>query len=184
MTGTTYYNLNLPAHGDQNWDTPVNANFESIDGLLYNRADTNLSNITTAAQEALVDLLYPVGSVYIGTTATCPLASIKGTWTLQGSGIVTSVNSNVPIKGDGKALGISNGTTEYGLVNRYSGTAGNRLALSTNATDKNIGTTQTAGNFNTTEMQVVSISTDGSKSHISGTVTSSSYTVNIWERTA
>ena len=160
------------------------SNQTDLDTALNGKLATDLSNIVTAGQEALVDLLYPIGSIYIGTTATCPLASIKGTWTLQGSGIVTSVNSNVPIKGDGKALGISNGTTEYGLVNRYSGTAGNRLALSTNATDKNIGTTQTASNYNTTEMQVVSISTDETKSHISGTVTSSNYTVNIWERTA
>lgn len=40
MTGTTYYNLNLPAHGDTNWDTPVNANFTSIDSILHGKQDS------------------------------------------------------------------------------------------------------------------------------------------------
>ena len=45
-----------------------------------NLANTDLSNITSMAQENLVDLLFPVGSCYMTTANTCPLASIKGTW--------------------------------------------------------------------------------------------------------
>ena len=36
----------------------------------------------------IVDAFYPVGSIFIGTTSTCPLAAIKGTWTLKSSGRV------------------------------------------------------------------------------------------------
>ena len=50
---------------------------------------TDDANLTTPLLEAL----YPVGSVYIGTMAVCPLAALFGTWTLvaanrvlQGSG--------------------------------------------------------------------------------------------------
>ena len=62
-----------------------NANLASV---LNAKADTSLSNITSTAQENLVDLLFPVGSCYTTTASTCPLASIKGTWVQETSRVL------------------------------------------------------------------------------------------------
>lgn len=129
--------------------------------------------------ETLVDTLYPVDSCYIGTGATCPLAAIKGTWTLQSSGIVTSVNTNVPVKGNGMTLGMTNGTdnvapkaaqTSWG----YTGYDSKSYGLNLN--DNPGGTALKTGIFG--------ITTDATKSGIVGTVTRSVLSVNIWKRTA
>lgn len=125
----------------------------------------------------IIDTLYPVGSVYIGTTSTCPLAAIKGTWTLKSSGIVTSVDTNVPVKGNGTALGLTDNHINAGLVGSSSGmTYGSNNYGS--AVGSSFSGSSTFGN------KAVGITTDATKSGIEGTVTRSVYTVNIWERTA
>lgn len=47
--------------------------------------DSNtLYNITddTNPTQALLEAVYPVGSIYIGTMAVCPMSALFGTWTL------------------------------------------------------------------------------------------------------
>lgn len=132
--------------------------------------------------ETLVDTLYPIGSCYIGTGATCPLAAIKGTWTLQSSGIVTSVDTNVPVKGNGISLGLTNGTNNFGATGRGGTYHDYELAMYTGTYGSNVGVSN--GNSTKPGSYTLGITTDGTKSGIVGTVTRSTLSVNIWERTA
>lgn len=65
----------------------------------------NVGTMTDNSQKAastkfVLDILktvYPKNSVYFGTTTTCPLAALFGTWEKIGTSIVTSVSSTVNV---------------------------------------------------------------------------------------
>lgn len=83
----------------------------------------------------------------------------------NGSNIVTSVNTNVPCKGNGKTLGFTNGTDNFGLFL----STNEPMILSVNAYNTNIGTT---GITNITRAaKTLGITYDATKSGIVGTVT-------------
>ena len=159
--------------------------FVDTNGRLNSAAPASGANDTTVATTKwvkdqsystltatdLVDAFYPVGSVFFGTTATCPLAAIKGTWTLKASAIVTSVNSSVPIKGQDKPIVFQRNLSDTGTS--LSG-SDNYFYYGTSTVGRSQGAS--SNNFGLT--------TDATKSGIEGTVSSTSYTVNIWERTA
>lgn len=138
------------------------------DAITTKDANT-LYNITddTDVTLALLELLYPVGSIYIGTMATCPLATLGiGTWqlvatdrVLQGAGtrgsVGTTVNESLPPIGN-----LNTSATEasgYGLT-KTSGFA-NRVMISAQYS-------WAPGIYNGTHVQP------------------DAYLVNIWERTA
>lgn len=136
----------------------------------------------------ILEALYPVGSVYLTTAAACPLATLGvGTWTLRSTGVITAVSSasTVPVIGNGMATGWTNGTNTgafwpatsnvNGDTRLYSGYYGRSVGESTN------GGTAVSG-------KSIGITTDADNSGIiadtSNVLNSSSYTVNIFERTA
>ena len=131
----------------------------------------------------IVDALYPVGSIYIGTTSTCPLASIKGTWTNIGTGIMKS-SSTVPVKGNGMAMGITDGSTNFGVIGtQYTNSYPLYQGRASAAYGANVGTTGfTSGNITTGT--AIGITTDGSKSGMVVDTSSLTLTCNIWQRTA
>lgn len=163
---------------------------DEVNGLLNRKQNTliagtniTITDNTISASDVnmvdIVDALYPVGSCYIGTGDVCPISLIKGTWTLQSSGIVTSVNTNVPIKGDGMSLGLTNGTQNYTIAfQQYADN--HRAVMSTNYGKPQGSSVARAGSGFTT----YGVTTDATKSGIVGTVTRSILTVNIWKRTA
>lgn len=121
--------------------------------------------------------VYPVGSLYFGTQSTCPLAAIidGSTWEKVGSSIITSVNTSVPVKGTGIALGLTNGKDNVGLK-----TTNNYFVGKTEAYGVAVSTAVSSGGTGGT----FGVTTDSSKSGIVGTVTRTSLTVNIFKRTA
>ena len=127
----------------------------------------------------IMDKIYPVGSCYIGTTSNCPLAALFGTWTLKSSGIVTSVDTNVPVKGNGVALGLTNGTNNGVMSSSYNMTQ----IYHSDAFGVNVGATANHSVW-TPDLKAVGITTDETKSGMVGTVTRTTLSVNIWERTA
>jgi hypothetical protein len=142
----------------------------------YDATSTNAQSGTAVA--GLLEALYPVGSIYITTAASCPLSALinGSTWALVSSGIVTNVNTNVPCKGNGKTLGLTDGTNNYGLVGA-NGSGNNAFAGIYNT---NVGTTVSGAST----LSSVGVTTDSSKSGIVGTVTRSTLAVNIFRRTA
>ena len=155
------------------------ANDEIDYNTVYNITDDK--NIT----QALLETIYPVGSIYIGTMSICPLSSLFGTWTNVGTKLLTDVtgSNSVPVKGDGKALGLSNGTYTGTLVS--SDSAGNNPKFATNTYGKNIGTTGTIVGV-TPDISAYGVTTDATKSgivaDISSSLTKTNLVVNIWKR--
>ena len=126
--------------------------------------------------------VYPVGSLYFGTQSTCPLQALGiGTWQKVGSSLITSVNTSVPVKGNGKTLGLTDGTNQWGLVNN--GSSATWEMYNTNASGTAIGTNVSGTNGPNTN-KTVGITANPEKSGIVGTVTRTVLTVNIWKRTA
>ena len=65
----------------------------------------------------LLNLIDPVGSIYIGTQNSCPLATlIAGSqWQRVATQVVTNVNTGVAVYGNGKTLGLTDGRANYGI---------------------------------------------------------------------
>lgn len=126
--------------------------------------------------------VYPVGSLYFGTQSTCPLAAIIGgsTWAKVGSSLITSVNTSVPVKGNGKTMGFTNGEYNRGLA-MNNGSLG-QSSFFDNLYNVDVGTAQNGSTNN--PGKGVGLTTDSAASGIVGTVTRTALTVNIWKRTA
>lgn len=133
-----------------------------------------LSDITTNQ----LNNIYPVGSLYFCTQSTCPMATLisGSTWQQVGSSLITSVDTNVPIAGNGMTLGITNGSENASL---YRGSNGAMFAASEYG--QTVGRT---GGSSTNGIGGFGVTTDATKSGIVGTVTRSALTVNIFKRTA
>ena len=157
--------------------TGTRAEYDAIEykdsTTLYNITDDN--DITLS----LLDILYPVGAVYIGTMATCPLEVLGvGSWQLIASDRVLQGAGTYEVKS----------TVEAGLPN-ITGSYGNTYlrANSDDATGACYGTYSTAqafaGNSGTSLNRLMF---DASRSNSiygnSDTVQSPAYIVNIWER--
>ena len=135
--------------------------------------------------------VYPVGSLYFGTQSTCPLAAIinGSTWEKVGSSLITSVNTSVPVKGNGTAIelkGVNNqdniwlmtrGMHDYN-ANLNVCQADSKPKLNTSYSGSQYPTYENAGRW------AVGLTTDSNNSGIVGTVTRTSLTVNIFKRTA
>ena len=143
------------------------------------------ANITSAINTLLTSL-YPVNSFYIGAQSTCPLASLiaGSTWSKVGTAIVTNVDSSVPVKGTGKAMGIVGGDGDGGSwVSGTGGSGDKRITVVKNSYNLTINDTS----YSTTDIsggRVIGLATNASNSGVVGTATSTKITVNIWKRTA
>ena len=128
----------------------------------------------------LLNAIYPVGSVYIGTQSSCPLSSLisGSTWQQLGTSLITSVNTSVPIKGDGKTIGLTNGSTNHGMIQTQNS------GIWTSLTSGYGGTVGTAVGGAGKSDNLIGLTTDSSKSGIVGTVTRTSISVYIFKRTA
>lgn len=148
-------------------------------------SDNSTNAATTAYVRSLLSAIYPIGSVFIGTTSTCPLASFFGTWTLKSTGIVTNIDPEVSVAGNGNLLGLTakpmpvstTFSSDYSLASNTPSSPG-----VDNYSNTLIATRTRVNNHH--GESAYAIDTDSTKSGIEGTVTRSIYTVNIWERTA
>lgn len=167
-------------------DTP----YVKLDSTHTANTDNSSSVATTAHVINVLKLMYPVGSVYIGTQSTCPMGQLFGTWTLVSSGkaLWTGTGSN------------ANTTINAGLPN-ITGTIGN---LCTSVSGSGAAPAATTGAFGASPTGVgsagnepgagrwigyldgVNINASRSSSLYgkSSTVQPPAYVVNVWRRTA
>lgn len=162
-----------------------------VNNLLSTKADsTDVNNAITAMLEGL----YPVGSIYIGTTQNCPLASVisGSTWTLVSSGrVLQGADEN-------HAVG---STIEAGLPQHtHSGTTDSKGDHYHTASYNGAATSGNGwggGSCAVSSWQSLTTSTTGAHTHTfttgnasdciygnSSTVQPPAYVVNIWQRTA
>ena len=133
---------------------------------------------------AILETLYPVGSIYITTNETCPLAVLisGSTWIKEATGVITGLSETAPCKGNGLSMGITDGTNNYSFascsVNGYAGHTGQTIA----GYGTNIGTT--LGTLNGMGY-TLGITTDPDNSGIITDLSSvaTSYSVNLFRRT-
>ena len=130
----------------------------------------------------LLSTLYPVGSIYIGTQNSCPLATlIAGSqWQRVATQVVTNVNTGVAVYGNGKGLGLTNSQSNGGLTFTRDGA---RTWITTNAYNSNIGTGSSNGvgwNSNTS----VGVVQNANTSSLTGSLSRNNLSLNIWKRTA
>ena len=152
--------------------------------------DNSTKIATTAHVINVLKLMYPVGSVYIGTQNTCPMSAFFGTWTLVSSGKAlwtgNGTNGNSTI-----AAGLPNITGQasvtrgdkYGWrVLNTSGALSGKVTSIDGETRSTIYINSSAANENNT------IDFNASSSNPiygnSNTVQPPAYVVNVWRRTA
>lgn len=89
----------------------------------------------------------------------------------NGTNVVNSVNTNVPVKGDGKNIGLTNGSINTGMVSY--GEYGKMIGVASGAYGGTLPNTNlnTGNKYNNNDG--IGITTDASKSGIVGTVTRS-----------
>jgi hypothetical protein len=118
--------------------------------------------------ESLLQTIYPVGSIYIGTTATCPIAVLFGTWELVAADRVLQGSSESHLAGTTIEAGLPDHThtvSSYASVYTFSGgTYGGLTAYTDRTTSAASESNPIYGN--------------------STTVQPPAYVVNIWRRTA
>ena len=153
------------------------------DAIVIKDANT-LYNITddTDVSLTILEALYPVGSIYITTNDACPLSTLiaGSTWVLVSSGIVQA--GDIPCKGNGMTLGLTNGTYEKGMVYGYYSSSYYGMVPNGDTLGKSVGT---SGNTQTDGLATSwGITTDETKSGIIADTSSLTLAVNIFERTA
>ena len=161
------------------------------------KANIDLSNLSTTGNSKIESIL-PVGSIItsardsspagfllcngsaISRTTYAKLFSAIGTTYGSGDGSTTFnlpnysnynfvTSATVSIKGTGKTLGFTNGTQNFGMTCRYQGSA-NFPYTNTALYNVNVGTLGSAGNIDTTHNASIGVTTDASKSGITGSV--------------
>lgn len=162
--------------------TGTKAQYDAIStkdsNTLYNITDDQDITLT------LLQTIYPVGSVYLSTNSTCPLASLFGTWSLVSSGkaLWTGTGSN---GGSTIDAGLPNITGYCSPGSEYFSANNNHYDGAFSHT-KGRGT-RTSGS-STSGSNVAQINFDASSSNSiygnSTTVQPPAYVVNVWRRTA
>jgi hypothetical protein len=154
--------------------------------------DNSTKATTTAfvktAIGALLSNLYPIGSIYIGTQSTCPLATLisGSTWAKIGTSITTDVTipSSIAVYGNGKTLGLTlNNSSNYGLSFGTNNSWGLRLNTGFGS---NINSSVSETSIPVNKALGITNKTNGDSGIVakSDSITKTSITVNIWQRIA
>ena len=160
--------------------TYVNGYMPEIDASTDGKILTNNGSVASwTTFSTLLQTIYPVGAIFIGTTSTCPLAALFGTWEkvaadrcLQGSSENHAANTTIAAK-------IPNITGKYGQPN-YQTNPTKSGACGGSSSQSGTGTTQ--GGY---RAYTVNFDASLSNSTYSGsTLQPSAYVVNVWKRTA
>lgn len=139
---------------------------------------TDDDNIT----QTLLETLYPVGAIYIGTMSVCPLSALFGTWQKVSSGKVLQSADENHLPGTTIEAGLPNITgNSYNIF--ASAENGNGALYCTNPSESVYISTQSSG---TVGNKIIRIDASRSSSVYgnSNTVQPPAFVVNIWKRTA
>lgn len=80
----------------------------------------------------------------------------------KGSEVVLPVFSQIPVVGNGKTLGLTNGTINGGLTNRFDSSPGARLGITQSGYNTTVGSE--GSTYFVTNNETIGVTTDGSKS--------------------
>lgn len=185
-------------NGNSEWSKPATKTLQNNLGYTPENTTNKVTSISSSSTDTqypsaksvieLLKVIYPVGSVYLSTNSTCPLAGLFGTWTLVSSGKAlwtgTGANGDTTI-----AQKLPNIT---GHITTQTGrTATKSTADSWNgALNRYTGSTKYSGFASSTDGYAVLVDFDASSSNSTYDVYGSTvvqppaYVVNVWKRTA
>lgn len=175
--------LNIAKYGKDISSVQYNDNFGKLNDYIEAISEELILKVNTINSQLSSNVLsnlqsiYPVGSLYIGTTNTCPIANLFGTWEKVSQGRVLQ-----GVKGDQ----VAGETVEAGLPNHshaplYVGGSNADLGDPGNYLITNAGSYNGVRTVNKSKTGNVS---DNSIYGNSDTVQPPAYLVNIWKRTA
>ena len=177
--------LNIAEYGKDISSVQYNDNFNKLNNYIEAISEELILKVNTINSQLSSNVLsnlqsiYSVGSLYIGATDTCPIANLFGTWEKVAEGLVTGLDKDIQIKGNGNVLGLTDGLniaylgqqpTEY------------EAGLQPFKNGGQLGTAVSGGL--STRGVYYGIATDPVKSGIAGTANVTKLEVNIWKRTA
>lgn len=151
----------------------------SLTSLINSQVNTTFVQLTTKINESL-QAVYPIGSIYIGTTDECPIAKLFGTWIKVSEGRVLQGVSGEQVAGQTVEAGLPNikGSVSKSNSQDIGSVTG---AFTRSGSGKYAGGADSGSGYKTFEF-------DASLSNAiygnSETVQPPAYLVNIWRRTA
>lgn len=181
------------------------------DGTAVTSAPTpsSVTDNTTkiATTEWVIDVLeaiYPVGSLYMGTQNSCPLSAFFGTWTLvsagnalwtgngtSGSGTTTNANYANAAANTSIAAGVPNIKDNFYFVDTYYGSVAlapnsdnGLIKYNSKTTSDSTNRSDTDGTTTSRQKYVFDASQVNAIYGKSSTVQPPAYVVNVWRRTA
>ena len=177
--------LNIAEYGKDISSVQYNDNFDKVNDYIEAVSEELMLKVNTINSQLSSNVLsnlqsiYPVGSLYIGTTDTCPLANLFGTWEKVSEGRVLQ-----GVKGEQ----VAGTTVEAGLPNitaTWNGGRSNEVGIASGAvyaTATNLGFT--GGGSSSGIAWAFNASRSNPIYGKSSTVQPPAYLVNIWNRTA
>ena len=174
--------LNIAEYGKDISSVQYNDNFNKLNNYIEAVSEELMLKVNTINSQLSSNVLsnlqsiYPVGSLYIGTTNTCPIANLIGTWEKVSEGRVLQGIKGEQVAGTTVEAGLPN-ITGYINAGGLSGSASGAF-YDNNATwyGHDGGLTVSAHGFDASR----SSSIYGKSS----TVQPPAYLVNVWKRTA
>ena len=176
--------LNIAEYGKDISSVQYNDNFDKLNDYIEAISEELMLKVNTINSQLSSNVLsnlqsiYPVGSLYIGTTDTCPIANLFGTWEKVSQGRVLQGVSGSQVAGK---------TVEAGLPNITGSFAGNKAGNATSgAFYDSTASSGVDGDSQSPNHVKINFSASRSSSIYgkSSTVQPPAYLVNIWKRTA
>ena len=180
--------LNIAEYGKDISSVQYNDNFNKLNDYIEAISEELMLKVNTINSQLSSNVLsnlqsiYPVGSLYIGTTDTCPIANLFGTWEKVSQGRVLQGVSGSQVAGSTVNAGLPNITGGFSLRGtEYAGDL-QQGAFYQNGTGGSRGTGHNDAAVN--PLMYFDASRSSSIYGKSSTVQPPAYLVNIWKRTA
>ena len=186
--------LNIAEYGKDISSVQYNDNFDKLNNYIEAISEELMLKVNTINSQLSSNVLsnlqsiYPVGSLYIGTTDTCPITNLFGTWekieeglclqSVKGDQVAgTTVKAGLPNITGGASIGGTNASSSYPI--HISSTSGAMYTLYT-------GTVMQRSEHSGGKAYGLGLDASRSSSIYgnSTTVQPPAYLVNIWKRTA
>ena len=128
--------LNIAEYGKDISSVQYNDNFDKLNDYIEAISEELMLKVNTINSQLSSNVLsnlqsiYPVGSLYIGTTDTCPIANLFGTWEKIEEGLCLQSVKGDQVAGTTVEAGLPNitakmmGTTYGGLADEYVNASG------------------------------------------------------------
>ena len=178
------YAKNKASEYNENFDKLLNY-IEEVSEELELKVNTINSQLSSNVLSNL-QAVYPIGSLYVGITDTCPIANLFGTWEKVAEGLCLQGATGSQIPGETVEAGLPNLTGSLPtIVNQSIAYGRGRSTISGVFTGKRLGDTQGSGSGT---VNLFNVDVDASQFNPvygnSETVQPPAYLVNIWKRTA